>query len=132
MACHEKRPKTMRLFRRKEKEGNHGFFNRLKEGLAKTRSGFTGRLDQLLFGSKEINETILEDLEEILFTSDLGVATTQELVDTVREGVTRKELDQPEKLKSALKEQMLTFLEVPEPDHRIPGPAEPLVIMVIG
>jgi fused signal recognition particle receptor len=132
MACHEKREKTMRLFRRKEKEGSNGFLARLKEGLSKTRSGFTDRLDQLLFGSKEINENILEDLEEILFTSDLGVATTRELVDTVREGLTRKELDQPEKLKSALKEQMLAFLEVPESDHPIPGPGEPLVIMVIG
>jgi fused signal recognition particle receptor len=122
----------MRLFQRKEKEGSNGFLRKLKESLSKTRSGFTGRLDQLLFGSKEINETILEDLEEILFTSDLGVITTQELVDTVREGVTRKELDEPEKLKSVLKEQMLKFLEVPEPDHPIPGPGEPLVIMVIG
>ena len=122
----------MRLFGRKEKGENKGFFSRLKEGLSKTRSGFTGRLDRLLFGSKEINENILEELEEILFTSDLGVVTTQELVDTVRGGVTRRELDQPEKLKTALKEQMLTFLNVPEADHRSPGPGEPLVIMVIG
>jgi fused signal recognition particle receptor len=132
MACGKKRKKTMRLFGRKEKGENKGFFSRLKEGLSKTRSGFTGRLDRLLFGSKEINENILEELEEILFTSDLGVVTTQELVDTVRGGVTRRELDQPEKLKTALKEQMLTFLNVPEADHRNPGPGEPLVIMVIG
>jgi fused signal recognition particle receptor len=132
VTCHEKRKKTMRLFRRKEKEENNGFLRRLKESLSKTRSGLTGRLDQLLLGSKEINENILEDLEEILFTSDLGVVTTGELVDTVREGVSRKELDQPEKLKSALKEQMLTFLEVPESDHPLPAPGEPLVIMVIG
>jgi fused signal recognition particle receptor len=131
-ALRGKRKKTMKLFRRKKKEETQSFFTKLKQALSKTRSGFTGRLDQLLFGSKEINENVLEELEEILFTSDLGVATTQELVDTVREGLSRRELDQPERLKAALKEQVLTFLDVPEPDHPSPGPGEPLVIMVIG
>lgn len=122
----------MKLFGKKEKKENKNFFSRLKEGLSKTRSGFTGRLDQLLLGRKEINEDILEELEEILFTSDLGVTTTHELIDAVESGVGRKELDEPEKVKAALKERMLTFLDVPEGDHTNPGPGEPLVIMVIG
>jgi len=71
-------------------------------------------------------------LEEILFTSDIGVATTQELIDSVQEKVARKELKDPEKLKTALKDHMLSFLDVGEVEHPSPGPGEPLVIMVIG
>lgn len=115
----------------KEQE-KKGFFKRLKVGLSKTRSSITGRLDRLVFGKKEIDEQVMEDLEEILFTSDLGVAATQEIIDRVQERVARKELDNTEKLKEALKKEMLSFLEVPEPERREPGPGEPRVIMVIG
>jgi fused signal recognition particle receptor len=124
-----------RLFKKKEKEDQkekEGFFARLKLGLAKTRGGFTGKLDQLLFGKKEINQDLLEELEEILFSSDLGVATTQDLVQRVQQGVARKELDRPEKLREALKSQIRAFLDVPEPALRTPSPGEPLVIMFIG
>ncbi|MCU0594590.1 MAG: signal recognition particle-docking protein FtsY [Desulfobacterota bacterium] len=123
------------LFKKKEKteqKESKGLIARLKEGLTKTRSGFTGRLDQLLFGKKEISEELLEDLEEVLFTSDLGVATTQELIRLVQEGVARKELDQPEKLRAALKEHIRAFLSVPEVASRTPNAGEPHVIMMIG
>ncbi len=123
------------FFKKKEKgeqKESRGLIARLKEGLTKTRSGFTGRLDQILFGKKEINEDLLEDLEEVLFTSDLGVATTQELIRLVQEGVARKELDQPEKLRTALKEHIRAFLNVPDGAQRTPKPGEPYVIMMIG
>jgi fused signal recognition particle receptor len=123
------------FFKKKEKEErkeNKGLIARLREGLTKTRSGFTGRLDQLLFGKKEISEDLLEGLEEVLFTSDLGVATTQELIRLVQEGVARKELVQPEKLRAALKEHIRTFLNVPDVAQRTPNAGEPYVIMIIG
>jgi fused signal recognition particle receptor len=125
----------IRLFRRKKakeekKEGS--FYERLRQGLSKTRSGLTGRLDQLIFGKKEIDSDLLDELEEILFTSDLGVATTQELIDLVQAAVARKELDNPEKLKDALKENIHAFLQVSAGGHQNPGPGEPLIIMVIG
>jgi fused signal recognition particle receptor len=125
-----------KLFKKKETtedqpEGK-GLFKRLRDGLTKTRAGLAGRLDTLFRGKKEIDEELLEQLEEILFTSDLGVATTQELIETVQEGVARKELDQPDKVKAVLKEQILEFLEVPEIPHAVPGPDEPYVIMLIG
>ncbi len=109
-----------------------GFFERLKKGLSKTRSGFTGRLDRLVLGKREINEDLLEDLEEILFTSDLGVSATQELIGRVREGVERKELNDPEKLKDALKDNIVDFLKVDEKESSKPLQGEPYVIMVIG
>ncbi len=118
--------------RGKEKEKDSGFLSRLRQGLSKTRSGFTGRLDQLVFGAKEINDDVLEELEEILFTSDLGVATTRELIDRVQNAVARKELDDPSKLKNELKQHIHSFLEVPQVEHSKPAPGEPLVIMVLG
>ncbi len=125
----------IKLFKRDKEESEEirsSFFTKMRKGLSKTRSGFTGRLDQLMFGKKEINEDILEDLEEILFTSDMGVATTQELIEILASGVARKELDKPEKLKGALKKHIRSFLEVPDVEHKVPNPQEPRVIMVIG
>jgi len=117
---------------KKEEKNNKGFLNRLRQGLSKTRSGLTGRLDRLLLGEKEINDDLLEELEEILFTSDLGVIATQELIDLAREGVARKELDNPERLRNALRENIIDFLNVPDIEHCSPAPGEPLIIMVIG
>jgi fused signal recognition particle receptor len=108
------------------------FLARLRERLSRTRSGFTGRLDRVVLGKKTIDGDVLEELEEVLFTSDLGVATTRELIERVQEEVARKELVQPEKLKKALKKHILSFLDVPEMDRSMPGPGEPLVVMVIG
>lgn len=112
--------------------GNAGFFQRLKEGLSRTRSSLTGRLDKLVFGKREINEDLLDELEEILFTSDLGVKATQEIIERVKEKVARKELNDAGKLKEALKQEMLSFLMVPEAGLSEPGPEDPRVIMVVG
>ena len=123
----------IKLFKGKNKEEtDKTFFKRLRQGLSKTRAGLTDRLDQLLLGKKEIDAFLLEDLEEILFTSDLGVATTQELIQQIQERVTRKELDNPERLKEALKDQILSFLQGPPTKGKRPNPGEPLIIMVVG
>lgn len=116
----------------KENDKKAGFFERLKQGLSKTRSGLTGRLDRLILGKKEIDEDLIEELEEILFTSDLGVSATQELIGKVRGSLERHELDNPEKLKDALKDHIAGFLEVGEKEPDEPLPGEPYVIMVIG
>jgi len=113
-------------------EKKDGLFTRLRQGLSKTRTGLAGRLDHLILGKREINEKLLEELEEILFTSDLGVTTTQQLIDLVQKGMQRRELDNPDKLKKVLKEHIHSFLGVQEVEHKNPGPGEPLVIMVIG
>ncbi|MBW2018250.1 MAG: signal recognition particle-docking protein FtsY [Deltaproteobacteria bacterium] len=113
----------IRLFKGKKEKEARG---------TKTRSGLAGSLDALFFGKKEINDELLEQLEEVLFTSDLGVATTQELIDMVQDRVSRKELDKPEKIRSLLKEQIRAFLEVEDVQHRTPALGEPLVIMVVG
>lgn len=125
----------MALFKTREgqrDEKGKGFFERLRQGLSKTRSVLTGRLDQLLMGKKEIDGELMEELEEILFTSDFGVQATQELIDRVRDRVTRREIANPERLKDALVENILQFLQVPKAPRGIPAPGEPMIIMVVG
>ncbi len=129
----------VRLFKKKNNEKKvaspekeKGLFQRLRQGLSKTRSSFTGRLDRIFLGKKEITEDLLDELEEVLFTSDIGVATTQELIASVKEKVARKELKDPEKLKVALKDHILSFLDVSPMEHPEPAPGEPRVILVVG
>jgi fused signal recognition particle receptor len=74
----------------------------------------------------------LDELEEILFTSDIGVTTTQRLIDSVREKVARKELKDLNRLKTVLRDHIHSFLEVTPVEHALPAPGEPLVILVIG
>lgn len=108
-----------------------GFLRRLRNRLSKTRQGFVSRVDQLLLGKKEIDEALLEELEEILITSDLGVRTTLALIEKVREKVERKSLSNPEELKEALQSEILAFLKVPPRPGRI-AEEKPHVIMVVG
>ena len=108
-----------------------GLFLRLKDRLAKTRKVFTTRLDTLVLGKREIDEDLLEELEEILITSDIGVETTMALIDHVREGVKRKDLKDPAQLKQALQDQILHFLKAPSTANGVPD-GKPRVIMVVG
>jgi fused signal recognition particle receptor len=108
-----------------------GLFLRLKDRLSKTRKAFTTRLDTLVLGKKEIDEELLEELEEILITSDIGVQTTVALIDHVREGVERKDLKDPSQLKQALQNQILSFLKVPSAAAKMPN-GKPHIIMVVG
>ena len=108
-----------------------GLFSRLKDRLSKTRKVFTTRLDTLVLGKKEIDEELLEELEEILITSDIGVQTTVALIDHVREGVERKDLKNPDQLKQALQNHILSFLKVASAATKIPT-GKPHIIMVVG
>ncbi|HEY6008684.1 MAG TPA: signal recognition particle-docking protein FtsY [Geobacteraceae bacterium] len=108
-----------------------GFFERLKRGLAKTHESLVGRIDTLLLGKKQIDAETLEELEEILITADIGVATTVELIRALEQRLKRNELKDGAALKSALKELVLERLV----RHAVPldtTGAKPFVIMVIG
>jgi len=106
-------------------------FVRLRNRLSRTRKTFAGRLDNLLLGKKEINERLLEELEEILITSDIGVRTTMALIEKVRQRVERKDLIDPGELKHALQSEILAFLKVPSKPVYMPH-NKPHVIMVVG
>jgi fused signal recognition particle receptor len=108
-----------------------GFFERLKTGLTKTHDNLVGRIDELLLGKKQIDADTLEELEEILISADIGVATTMELIRTLEQRLKRNELQDAAALKQAVKEEILIRLS------RQVAPLgtdthSPCVIMVIG
>ncbi len=107
-----------------------GFFQRLKEGLAKTSGKLVGGMENIFLGRKEIDEELLEELEELFITSDVGVETTMRIIDSVRAQVDRKTLKSPEELKVALKQQILDILDLP--NDLTPTEDHPYVMMVVG
>ena len=113
-----------------EKPKKVGFFARLKERLSGTRAVLTSRVDHLLLGVKEIDEDVLEELEEILITSDLGVKTTNTLIKAISAKVARKELNEAGKLKEVLREEIRSLMSVPQAEFDTA--AKPHVIMVVG
>ncbi len=115
---------------KQENEEKRGLFSRLKQGLAKTRKQFVGTLDNLLYGDKEIDEEFLEELEEILLTSDLGVKTSYRLFSQVEEKVSHKELENPTHLRNFLQQEIGAILKQAEAPWKIDK--KPYVIMTIG
>jgi fused signal recognition particle receptor len=111
----------------------NGLFLRLKERLAKTRSSIVTSIDTLFLGKKVIDPELLDELEEILITADLGVRTTQELVEDARDQVARRELSDPQALKRILKEKIAGYMRSTDQQNELAMPDNgPLVIMVVG
>lgn len=116
----------------KEKK-KKSLFARLAEKLSKTRETFTYQIDALFLGKKVIDTALLDDLEEILITADLGVETTTELLEYVRRKVKRQELSDPNSLKEVLKDKIKSFIAENDDDACMVMPDKgPFVIMVIG
>ncbi|MHC1697812.1 MAG: signal recognition particle-docking protein FtsY [Geobacteraceae bacterium] len=114
-----------------ENQTKPGFFERLKKGLSKTHESLVGRIDALLLGKKKVDADTLEELEEILVTADIGMATTVELVRSLEQRLKRNELQDGDALKQALKEEMLGRLEATSSKLDTDS-YSPFVIMVIG
>jgi fused signal recognition particle receptor len=126
----EEKEKKKEEIKKERKKDEKGILNRLKDGLSKTREGFTGKVDRLIFGKKKIDGELLEELEEVLITSDIGVQTTFKLIESIKERVKRKELDDPGLLKECLHEEILEILEAQEKPIEISS--RPFIILVIG
>jgi len=106
---------------------------RLSERLSRTRESFTIRMDQLFLGKKEIDADLFDELEEILITADLGVGTTQELLDQARKKIKRDNLSDPQALKQIIKDQLKTYISGDGRPQELTLPEnEPFVIMVVG
>ena len=110
-----------------EKPG--GFFKRLKSGLSKTRKLLSTDINDLFAGNRKIDDELLEDLEELLITSDIGVQTTQDLMETISKRSSK--ISGPDELKATLKEKILELLSLEPPTPR-EITDKPHVIMVIG
>ena len=114
-----------------EEDESRGFLGGLRKRLSKTRERLVGRLDRLILGKKQIDDDLLDELEEILITADLGVRTTQELISSVTEKVRRKELSQPDKLKEYLREEIKNYFKDLPVDIDY-SKAKPFVTLFIG
>lgn len=112
-------------------EEKKGFFQRLKDGLSKTRKGLTDKIDQAILGRKKIDEDLYDELEEILITADLGVQTSYRLIEKVRERLKRGESDQADLVKGYLKEEILGILKTVG-DGIDTTSAKPFLIIMVG
>jgi fused signal recognition particle receptor len=110
-------------------EPHPGRFRRLWERLSRTRESLAGGLDRLLRGRKEVDAALLEELEELLITADLGVDTTLFLIQGLQEKLRRRELEEAARLKAALKAEMVSLLTAPPPPERTD---RPWVVLVVG
>ena len=108
-----------------------GFFDRLKKGLAKTRETFTNKIEKLIIGYADIDDDLLDELEETLIMSDVGVKTTERLMADVRKGIKKKDINTPEDLKPFLVEKISEILSTGSDETRIAS-AGPTVLLVIG
>jgi fused signal recognition particle receptor len=104
-------------------------FKRLRERLHRTREAFSGRMDRLFKGRKVVDAELLEELEELLITADLGVETSLFLVQALQDKLRRRELADVEKLKAALKAEMIGLLTAPAPPE---SSAHPRVVLMVG
>jgi fused signal recognition particle receptor len=110
-----------------------GFFDKLKKGLSKTHQGFVEKIDQLFLGKKTIDQDLLDELEALLFEADLGVKTTTQLIEGVRQGLKRGELKEPDKVKGFIKQEISRMLQAGEKPLSIDfSRTRPFVLMVIG
>jgi len=109
------------------------FFEKLKKGLSKTHQGFVEKMDRLFLGRKTIDQDVLDELEGLLFEADLGVKTSAQLIEGVRQGLKRGELQEPEKVKEFIKQEILRILGSGEKPLSIDfSQTKPFVMMVVG
>lgn len=104
---------------------------RMRRGLAKTQASLVGRLDSLLSGRSRVDAELLEELEEILITADIGMKTTRELMQAIDQRLSREAAGRPELVRDILRQEMTARLAVEQPLLEI-GSGGPRVVMVVG
>src|SRR5688572_13039962 len=110
---------------------------RFYKAIEKTRHSINNRLDTIFEGRKQIDEAFLDELEEMLISTDIGVATTMQILDGIRRGVSRQEISDLNALKNAMRQELLDILhhstERGVADERsIDESIKPYVLMVVG
>ncbi|BBB93222.1 MAG TPA: signal recognition particle-docking protein FtsY [Methylomusa anaerophila] len=88
-----------------------GFFDKLKAGLEKTRKNFTEKIEQLVVGYAKIDDELLDDLEAVLLSADVGVPTTSVLLNDIRKGIKGKEINSPDDLRPFLRTKISDMLQ---------------------
>ena len=108
-----------------------GWFQRLRSGLSKTRKNLAGRISVLISSKRKIDDELLEEIEEILIQADVGVNTTLNLMDRIREIVKERGMEESSELEQILKSEMLNILGEEEYTINV-DEHKPFVIMVLG
>ncbi len=94
-----------------------GFFAKLKEGLTKTKKNLTDQIESVIFQYKKIDDNFLDELEEILITSDMGVETTMDIIEYIKEEAKERKLEDTLEIKDLIKEYLInTLVENETPD----------------
>ena len=104
-----------------------GYFKRLRNRLSRTRQSFSSGLDRVFVGKKKVDDEVLEELEELLITSDIGVQTTMDLI----ERLSKAKVADVSEVKQILKDEILSILGSHEPDP-VETQASPHVVLVVG
>ncbi len=113
-------------------EKDTSFLNKLKNGLRNTREKFALQVENLLLGKKVIDAKLLEELEKLLLTADIGIETTEKIIHHLTSLINRKDLNNSEALLTALCEQLVNILipcQQPLTIHNLP---KPFVLLMVG
>ena len=105
------------------------FFEKLKAGLQKTKNAVFGQVNEVVKAFRKVDEELLEELEEIMITSDMGVATTEKIIDELRDRVKTERIKSADDVKTALGEILRELVGEGEPLNL---DTRPSVILVIG
>ena len=107
-----------------------GFFDKLKQGLNKTKESFNEKINNVFSNFRKVDEDFLEELEEILVTADIGVDTSVKIINNLRERVKKEKIEDEEEVKNALREEMQKILDISNKELHLN--TKPSVILVIG
>ena len=107
-----------------------GFFDKLKQGLTKTKESINEKINDVFSNFRKVDEEFLEELEEVLIMSDIGVETSTKIIQSLRERIKKEKLEDEEQVKEALREEIQKILEIS--DNTLKLDTKPSVILVIG
>ena len=107
-----------------------GFFDKLKNSLGKTKSSINDKLGDVFSSFRKVDEEMLEELEEVLITSDIGMETSLAIIDKLRTKIKREKIESEEDVKKALKDIMKEILDIAEPKLNLN--TKPSIILVVG
>ena len=107
-----------------------GFFDKLKQGLNKTKTSFEEKMNNVFSNFRKVDEELLEELEEALIMSDVGVSTSTEIVARLRERIKREKIQDEESVKQALREEIKEIFD--SVDNSLKLETKPAVILVVG
>ena len=107
-----------------------GFFDKLKQGLGKTKTSFDEKINNVFSSFRKVDEDFLEELEEILIMSDIGMDTSVKIVNRLRNTIKKENLKDEEDVKAALRKEMQSVLD--EVDTSLKLETKPSVILVVG